>query len=44
LVFWNVAVMKNRKYLNLTRQWSRRPEGTRPADDLLAGNGNYIRA
>jgi len=43
MVFWNVRGDEEQKYLNLTRQWSSRPEGTRPAMISFAGeNGNYI--
>ncbi len=43
MVFWNVAVMRNKKYLTLTRQWIKAAEDA-GASPLItfAGNGNYI--
>jgi hypothetical protein len=43
MVFWNVAVMRNKKYLTLTRQWIKAAQqaGVRPMI-TFAGNGNYI--
>jgi len=43
MVFWNVAVMKNRKYLNLTRQWVKAALKAHVQPMIsFAGNGNYI--
>jgi len=43
MVFWNVAVMKNKKFLRLTRAWIKAAEtaGAQPMISF-AGNGNYI--
>ena len=43
IVFWNVAVMNNKKYLNYARAWITDAEraGVEPLV-LFAGNGNYI--
>src|SRR5947209_16224950 len=43
IVFWNVAVMRNRKYLGYARSWIRAAEsaGVKPLISF-GGNGNYI--
>jgi hypothetical protein len=43
MVFWNVAVLKNKKALNATRQWvkSATAAGVKPMISFT-GNGNYI--
>src|SRR5207248_7884911 len=43
MVFWNVAVLKNKKALRLTRQWinAALKAGAQPMISF-AGNGNYI--
>jgi hypothetical protein len=43
MVFWNVAVMKNKKYLKLTRAWitAAQNAGVTPLISFT-GNGNYI--
>jgi hypothetical protein len=43
VVFWNVAVIRNKKALNLTRTWIRAAEqaGVQPLISF-GGNGNYI--
>ncbi|HEY1590268.1 MAG TPA: glycosyl hydrolase [Solirubrobacteraceae bacterium] len=43
MVFWNIAVMKNKKYLKATRQWVNAAvaDGVNPMISF-AGNGNYI--
>ncbi len=43
MVVWNVAVMKNKKYLKATRQWVNAAvaDGVKPMISF-AGNGNYI--
>jgi hypothetical protein len=43
IVFWNVAVMRNKKYLNYARAWlnGARRDGVQPMV-TFGGNGNYI--
>jgi hypothetical protein len=43
IVFWNAAVMKNKKYLNSARAWIKaaQADGTQPLV-TFGGNGNYI--
>jgi hypothetical protein len=43
IVFWNVAVMKNKKYLNYARGWVKdaQRDGVQPMVSF-GGNGNYI--
>ncbi len=43
MVFWNVAVMRNKEYLRLTRQWIKAAEDAGATPMItFAGNGNYI--
>ncbi len=43
MVFWNVAVMKNKKDLNATRQWVNAAVAAHVTPLIsFAGNGNYI--
>ena len=43
MVFWNVAVMKNKKYLRSARQWIKTALQTHVEPMIsFAGNGNYI--
>jgi hypothetical protein len=43
IVFWNVAVMRNKAYLNSTRSWIKAAQsaGVKPLISF-AGNGNYV--
>jgi hypothetical protein len=43
MVFWNVAVIKDKRYLNLTKQWLAAAKAAHVTPLIsFAGNGNYV--